>query len=287
MTKPLDSVAAEWTLITGGSHGIGLALARECLRQGLGVAIVALPNQDLAEAVTELRPLASGKLRHYGIDLTASGAVVRVLHWLEEENIQVTYLVNNAGFGRGGLFEHTVWEEYQRMLQLNNQVMTELIYRLLPQLKVRSGGILNMSSMEATLPLPYKTVYTGTKAFVYNFSLALREELRHHGVSVSVLCPGPVITNEDGLRRVEAQGARARLLVTMPDDIAPAAIHGMLSGKAVIVPGRLIRLLILISYLTPRPWRMRILEKLFSRYRNDALTEVSGAVPVKTDTYSS
>ena len=259
---------AEWALITGGSHGIGLALARECQRQGLGVAVVALPDHHLAAARDLLVQATLPPARFLGLDLTAPQAIDRVVDWLAEERIELHYLINNAGFGRGGLFEHTPWTEYRTMLQLNNQVMVELIHRLLPQLKATRGGILNMSSMEATLPLPYKTVYTGTKGLVYNFSLALREEFRYHGVSVSVLCPGPVITNEDGLRRVEAQGARARLLVTMPEDIAPEAIRGMLAGKAVIVPGRLVRALIGISYLTPRPLRMRILERLFSRYRD-------------------
>ena len=265
---PLPDPAAEWALITGGTHGIGLALAQECQRHGLAVAIVALPDGHLTGARSLLTRPGLPPARFLGLDLTAPRAIDRVADWLAEQDIELRYLINNAGFGRGGLFEHTPWAEYRTMLQLNNQVMVELIHRLLPQLKATRGGILNMSSMEATLPLPYKTVYTGTKGLVYNFSLALREEFRHHGVSVSVLCPGPVITNEDGLRRVEAQGARARLLVTMPEDIAPEAIRGMLAGKAVIVPGRLVRLLVGISYLTPRPLRMRVLERLFSRYRN-------------------
>ena len=269
MTKaPPPHPAAEWALITGGSHGIGLALAQECQRQGLGVAIVALPDHHLSTARNLLAQQTLPPARFLGLDLTAPQAIDQVVDWLAQEGIELHYLINNAGFGRGGLFEHTPWAEYRTMLQLNNQVMVELIHRLLPQLKATRGGILNMSSMEATLPLPYKTVYTGTKGLVYNFSLALREEFRHHGVSVSVLCPGPVITNEDGLRRVQAQGARARLLVTMPEDIAPEAIRGMLAGKAVIVPGRLIRLLVSISYFTPRPLRMRVLERLFSRYRD-------------------
>ena len=266
MTKLPSSSNAEWALITGGSHGIGLALAQACQQQGLSVAIVALPDEQLT-AAHELLGTSGSAVRCFGTDLTREGAVAEVVDWLTEQRITITYLINNAGFGRGGLFEHTDWPEYRSMLQLNNQVMIELIHRLLPHLRATRGGILNMSSMEATLPLPYKTVYTGTKGLVYNFSLALREEFRHHGVSVSVLCPGPVITNADGLRRMKAQGRRARLLVKMPADIAPEAIRGMLCGRAVIVPGRLVRLLILTSYLTPRPLRMRILERLFSRYR--------------------
>ncbi|PPK84066.1 hypothetical protein CLV84_4216 [Neolewinella xylanilytica] len=261
------SPTAEWVLITGGSHGIGLALAAECLRQGLGVATVALDDEHYARLPMSLRPLIPTNLRTLSLDLTEDGAIDRILEWLNREGITVSYLINNAGFGRGGLFEHTCWKEYRTMMLLNNQVMVELTYRLLPQLRECGGGILNLSSMEATLPLPYKTVYTGTKAFVYNFSLALREEFRHHGVSVSVLCPGPVITNADGLRRLEAQGWRAKLLVTTPSAIAPQAIRGMLDGRAVVVPGILTRMLILAGYLTPRHLRMRVLEKLFSRYR--------------------
>jgi short-subunit dehydrogenase len=279
MTDHTEPPIAEWVLITGGSHGIGLALAKECLRQGLGVAIVALPDDNLTAARTELAEIGEGRLRTLGINLVSPDAIDRIITWLTDEHLQLSYLINNAGFGRGGLFEHTPWAEYKTMLQLNNQVMVELIYRLLPQLIARRGGILNMSSMEATLPLPYKTVYTGTKAMVYNFSLALREELRHHGVSVSVLCPGPVITNEDGLRRVEAQGARARLLVTMPDDIAPEAIRGMLAGKAVIVPGRLVRTILNVSHFTPRFLRMRILERIFRRYREEGI--IPETVPSK------
>lgn len=275
MTDRTEPTTSEWVLITGGSHGIGLALAKECLRQGLGVAIVALPDHNLTEARRILTGLGQSRLRTLGINLVSPNAIDRIITWLTDEQLQLSYLINNAGFGRGGLFEHTPWAEYKTMLQLNNQVMVELIYHLLPQLIARSGGILNMSSMEATLPLPYKTVYTGTKAMVYNFSLALREELRHHGVSVSVLCPGPVITNEDGLRRVEAQGTRARLLVTMPDDIAPEAIRGMLAGKAVIVPGRLVRTILNVSYLTPRFFRMRILERVFRRYREEGITPMT------------
>ena len=261
---------AEWVLVTGGTHGIGLSLACECLHQGLGVAVIGLDDENQTAAHRRFRTLAPAGYRLRALDLTREGAAEEVLEWLDREEITISYLINNAGFGRGGSFELTGWREYRSMLQLNNQVMVELTYRLLPHLRRCGGGILNLSSMEATLPLPYKTVYTGTKAFVYNFSLALREELRHQKVSVSVLCPGPVLTNEDGLKRLEAQGARAKLLVTTPDSIAPLAIKGMLAGRAVIVPGRLVRLLIFISYLTPRPLRMRILEKLFRRYRQPA-----------------
>ncbi|MEM9261635.1 MAG: SDR family NAD(P)-dependent oxidoreductase, partial [Bacteroidota bacterium] len=211
MTKPLSSVTRDWVLVTGGSHGIGRALALECIKRDLAVAIVALPNADLQHMEEELSELPGAVYATLGVNLVETNGVARVQEWLESSNIKIKYLINNAGFGRGGLFEHTAWEEYRTMMQLNNQVMVDLTYALLPMMKRTKGGIMNMSSVEATLPLPYKTVYTGTKAFVYNYSLALREEFRYYDISVSVLCPGPVITNEDGLKRVKAMGTLAKI----------------------------------------------------------------------------
>ncbi|MTB49887.1 SDR family oxidoreductase [Lewinella sp. W8] len=269
MTKVKVPGMVSWAVVTGGSHGIGRALALECIKRGIGVAIVALPNKDLDHIIDELSQYPRAHFRTLGCNLVEPGAVETVLDWLAQERITPTYLINNAGFGRGGLFEHTSWREYHVMMQLNNQVMVDLTYALLPQLKRTRGGILNMSSMEATLPLPYKTVYTGTKAFVYNYSLALREEFRYYDIGVSVLCPGPVITNEDGLKRVAAMGNLAKILVTMPEDIAPEAIGGMLAGKDVIRPGLLVKVLVTLGFLIPRRMKLRLLEKLFSKYREE------------------
>ncbi|NJC26434.1 SDR family NAD(P)-dependent oxidoreductase [Neolewinella antarctica] len=257
----------DWVLITGGSHGIGRALTLECSRRGLAVVVVALPDRHLENVRQELRSTPGAIFETIGLDLTAATSIGEVVSTLEERRVPLKYLINNAGFGRGGLIEHTPWAEYLTMMQLNNQVMVGLTLALLPLLKQQRGGIMNMSSMEATLPLPYKTVYTGTKAFVYNYSLALRQELRYYDVGVTVLCPGPVITNEDGLKRVEAMGNLAKVLVTMPEDIAPGAVAGFLKNKDVIRPGLLVRAILGFAYVVPRGVKMRILERLFSKYR--------------------
>lgn len=274
MTKHINSTTRDWVLVTGGSHGIGRALALESHRRGLAVAVVALPNADLTHFEEEMAQQPGAVHATLGLNLVEEGAVGKIVDWLETSGIRPKYLINNAGFGRGGLFEHTAWGEYKVMMQLNNQVMVDLTYALLPVLKQTKGGVMNMSSVEATLPLPYKTVYTGTKAFVYNYSLALREEFRYYDISVSVLCPGPTITNEDGLKRVKAMGTLAKIAVTMPEDLAGESIRGMLNGKAVIRPGFLVKLMAFLGKLFPRPLKLRLLEKLFSKYREeDAPTE--------------
>lgn len=122
--------------------------------------------------------------------------------------------------------------------------------------------------MEATLPLPYKSVYTGTKSFIYSFSLALREELAGSRVSVSVLCPGPVLTNAEGLKRIEAHGKRARMVMLMPEEVAKTALSQLLKGKAVIVPGKINLAIVKCMKLFPTGLKMKLLERVFRVYRD-------------------
>ncbi len=257
-----------YTLITGGSQGIGRAMAEECARRGLPLLLVALDDDRLPETAATLRQAYGIPVKTLGIDLTAEGAARQVYEWCRDNGYPVNHLINNAGFGRGGLFENHDLQEYIAMMRLNNEALVSMTYHFLPILRTRpQARILNMSSMEATLPLPYKTVYTGTKNFVYAFSLALREELKPTNISVSVLCPGPVLTNEDGLKRIEAQGKRSRLLLMLPEQVAPIAIRGMLDGKGVIIPGRLPWWLMKMGKVFPTEPKMRILERIFRRYR--------------------
>lgn len=269
MTKNLHQPSRDWVLITGGSHGIGRALVQECIRREFAVIIVALPNADLKQTEKELSATKGAAFATLGVNLVEEGSVDLVVEWLRAKNLRPKYLINNAGFGRGGLFENTNWKEYLTMMQLNNQVMVELTYTLLPILKQTKGGIMNVSSAEATLPLPYKSVYTGTKAFVRNYSLALRQEFKYHDITVSALCPGPVITNEDGLKRVRAMGTLAKIAVTMPEDLAPEAIAGMLKGKDIIHPGALVKFMAFLGVVVPRRIKLYILERMFSKYRTE------------------
>lgn len=258
-----------FALITGGSHGIGRAIALECAARGINVLIVALPEPNLEHTLSDLRKrYPDVRVDGLGLDLRGPRAAETIAAWLRENDYAIDILVNNVGFGRGGLFESLKLIDYRDMVQLNNAFPIALTYLLLPGIIARPRRhILNVSSLEATLPLPYKSVYTGTKGFIYSFSLALREELRDRDVKVSVLCPGPVLTNEDGLRRIKAQGRRSQVLLMMPELVARIAVEGMLRGKAVIVPGRANRVIVGLMRFIPTRLKMRILEYIFRKYR--------------------
>lgn len=258
-----------YTLITGASHGIGMAFCHEFAKRGHNLFIIALPDKKLLSVDKKLKEKYEVSIVAMGMDLTQENAATSVYNFALSNNIRINHLINNAGIGSGGLFVNSNNELNAHIMRLNNQTMVELTRIFLPSLIEHAPSyILNMSSMEATLPLPYKSVYTATKNFIYSFSLALSEELKPHKVKVSVVCPGAVLTNEDGLKRIESMGWRARLLLKMPDDVASFAIKQMNKGKRVIIPGIVPLIIIRIMHLLPLSLKMRILEKIFRNYKD-------------------
>jgi short-subunit dehydrogenase len=206
----------KYTLITGASMGIGKAFAFECASRNMDLLLIALPEPALEETKKQLNDRFLVDVIIYGMDLTDPLAVQTLYNYCLSHKISVNILINNAGMGAGGRFENRSPGMYLDMLKLNNQALMLMTYYFLPMLKQNPPAyILNMSSMEATLPLPYKSVYTGTKSFIYAFSLALREELASSNVKVSVLCPGPVLTNPEGLKRMNAHGNCAKRVMLM------------------------------------------------------------------------
>jgi len=259
-----------YALITGASQGIGSAFAEYLAAREKDLLLVALDEPALYQAERNLRDTYGIACHSLGIDLTEEGAARRVWEWTREHGFSVDTLIPNAGFGRNGIFERTELAEYLAMMKLNNQAVVELTYHFLPQLKEQpQAHLLYMSSMESALPLPYKAVYAATKNFVYNFALSLREEVKEAGVNVTVVCPGPVITNEDGLKRIQTQGAKARLLVLFPEQVAREAIRGMLRGKQIVVPGRTAKVLTFLGRTVPAPYKMPLLERMFRAYREE------------------
>lgn len=258
----------DYALITGASLGIGKEIAKELSRRNFNTLLVALETPDLQEVVNFISNNFTTKVDSLGVDLTDPGAQQLVYDWCQKNKYNVTILINNAGFGEGGYFENIPLERYCNMIDLNNKAYISLIHRFLPHMKkLEKSHIMNTSSMEAVLPLPYKAVYTGTKNFIYAYSLALNEEVRRFGVKVSVLCPGPVMTNEDGMKRANAHGAKAKLLLFLPDRVAKIAVKNMLNGMLIIYPGKVNWWITKIAKFIPTRIKMRLMERVFRVYK--------------------
>ena len=258
----------KYTLITGACKGIGKALAYEFASRKMNVLLISNDAPCLEDVCRDIHDRLKVESHCYAVDLMEEGAIEKVYQWVKENNFDVNILANNVGVGKGGTFVSMALQDIRHMMLLNNKVMVEITYHFLPDLeKHQDSFILNVSSLEARLPLPYKAIYTGTKNFIYAFSLALAQELKFTTIKVSVLCPGPVLTNPEGLSRINAHGRRSKLLMMYPNDVARIAVRGLLNGKQVIVPGVLNSFIFALGSILPVGIKMSILERLFRVYK--------------------
>jgi len=235
-------------LITGASSGIGAALARVFAANGHDLALVALPDPQLAalaDAIaTPARPLV------LGLDLTQRDAGPRLAHALGSNGVEPMIVVNCAGFGLVGAVTELDRTEQLAMIDLNVRALADLSLRFADSVIRHRGGILNVASVSAFLPGPGMAVYNATKAFVLSFSEALHRELAGHGVRVTVLCSGPVPTQFQ--KRAGIRANLPRLLARSPDFVAQRAYEGLMAGKRLVVPGVGNKALRLLLPLIPR-----------------------------------
>lgn len=253
-----------FALVTGASQGLGEAIAAELAKRKINLLLVALPNDGLQRVAATLA--ASGVMVHtYETDLIKKKNVLRLADWVNE-NFNVHILVNNAGFGGSGKFAEAETAYLDGMIQLNVRAVVLLTRQLLPNLmRQKEAYILNVSSIASFSPIGFKTVYPATKKFVQHFSAGLNEELRGAGVSVSVVCPGPMSTNETLKKRLEKQGRLGRWSVAPPQRVASVAVRKMFQRKSYFTVGPANHFLRWLLALLPTSWKVALTTRTVRR----------------------
>src|SRR4051794_12321945 len=227
-------------LVTGASSGIGADIARSLARRGHGTVLVARRTERLDELADELRTQHGVRAETLGCDLGDPGAREGLAGQIEELGLTVDVLVNNAGFGSGGLFQRLDQERELEMVRLNVEAVVALCGRHVPLMVARGrGAVLNVASTAAFQPLPRQATYAATKAFVLSFTDGLHADLMGTGVSATSLCPGPVKTEfADTAGIAEEASGLPEMLWTDPDYVAEEAVKAMERGRRVVVPGK-------------------------------------------------
>lgn len=175
-------------------------------------------------------------------------------------------LVNNAGSGTYGSIEDHSFEKHLRLVELNTLAVLDLTTRLLPEIKRRGGGIINIASTTAFQPTPWMATYGASKTFLLNWSLALREELRGTGVNCLAVCPGPTRTHfheSAGFKRAARKGNFGM----SPDRVAAESLKALEKGRALHTPGFGNRLVASIATHLPRKLATRLAGIAIRRYR--------------------
>lgn len=236
-------------LITGASSGIGKELATIHAEKGGDMIIVARRQDKLTALQQELEAKYNVKVTIIVKDLSVYGAAKELYDEVQELNIKIDYLLNNAGFGLRGKFHELSWERQQQMINLNMTALTELMYLFLPEMvKNNSGKILNTSSTASYMPGPLQAVYFATKAYVNFLGNAVSEELHDTNVTVTTLMPGA--TETEFAKTADMEKTDLFKKAVSARSVAEEGYEGMLKGKLNVVSGLTLSQKMMIS-LTP------------------------------------
>jgi uncharacterized protein len=254
------------TLITGASSGIGAELARIFASKGHRVALVARRADRLETLAGEI--VASGGAVPMVIpcDLEQPDAGDRIAATLAAADVEVEFVVNNAGFGKFGHAIKIDLSEQLGMVAVNIRAMTDLSLRFSDSLVRHRGGILNIGSIAGFMPGPGMAVYYASKAYVLSFTEALRGELGPLGVRVTALCPGPV-PSEFQSRAGFKPGFDSVILNVSAANVALAGYRGLMANKRAVMPGLGIKIVPVLLRLFPRGFVLAAVAKLQLRQR--------------------
>lgn len=226
------SPIAKTALVTGATSGIGLALARQLAGKGFDLVLVARDEAMLAKVATELSALGR-RVHIQALDLTRADAAKLIDKDLAAHHINVDLLVNNAGFGVHGDFASTSLTSELDLMHLQLDTLLALTKVTLPGMLSRgSGKILNVASVYSFSPVPFQAVYGACKSFMLSFALALDNEVRPRGVTITTVCPGMTRTafRSRSCKPDKGKGMSA-------EAVAEQALTGTLIGRRVVVPG--------------------------------------------------
>ena len=186
------------------------------------------------------------------LDLASPDAPQSLYNQLHEQGIQVDVLVNNAGFGIYGDFAAIPWDREKAMLDLDIITLTHMTKLFLQDMVARkSGYILQVASIGAYQPSPTYATYSAAKAYVLSMGEALNYELRHSGVSVTVISPGVTATE---FLNVAGQSPNLYQRMAMMDSptVTRIGIDSMLRRRPSVVPGLFNSLTVFVTRLMPR-----------------------------------
>jgi uncharacterized protein len=250
-------------LITGSSNGIGLELAKVHASKGDNLVLVARNKSKLDELKTELERQYKISVYTIGKDLSANNSAKEVYDETTKQNIQIDYLINNAGFGDFGMFVETDWNKELQMINLNITTLTQFTKLYLQDMvKRRNGKIMNVASTAAFQSGPTMAVYYATKAYVLSFSEAVNNEVSDKGVTITTLCPGATESGFQAAAAMEESNLVKGKKLPTSKEVAEYGYASMMKGKTVAIHGLINYLMANSVRFTPRSLVVKLTRKI-------------------------
>jgi len=239
-------------VVTGGSRGIGLAIARRFARAGYPVTVVARGAAVLDDAAAAIARKYDVKALALALDVADRDAAQCIDAALATEGFYLDVLVNCAGTGLAGPFVSHPEAAIDTLIDTNASALTRLTRHALPQMLARGrGGILNVASLGGLVPGPNQAAYYASKAYVVSLTRAIATENAGRGVRIMALAPGPVDTGFHQAMGAELSFYRQLLLALSADQTARAAYRAYVLGWRLFVPGLTGKLLQVALWIIP------------------------------------
>ena len=232
----MESGHRQLAVVTGASSGIGFALAKVFAEEGFDL-LIAAEDGELTTALDELK--GSGvNVEAHRVDLATEAGVIELYRHIQNTGRPVNALALNAGIGAGGAFAtETELADELKLIDLNVRSTVHLCKLVLADMVERDEGrILVTSSIASTMPGAFQAVYNASKSFVQSFALAIRNELKETGITITALMPGP--TDTEFFEHADMEDTKVG--ADEKDDPAGVARQGydaLMAGKEKVVGG--------------------------------------------------
>lgn len=254
------------TVVTGGSRGIGLAIARRFAKAGHDVALVARHADALQAAAASLAREIPVTALAVPLDVTDAAAAQRIDAHLTANGFYLHTLINCAGVGLAGPFLGHSDDAIQRLLDVNVNALTRLMRHALPAMVARAeGGIVNVASLGGLVPGPNQAAYYASKAYVVSLTRAVATENTGSGVRIMALAPGPIDTGFHQAMGAELSFYRQLVLALSADETARSAYRGYVLGQSLVVPGITAKLLQIALWIIPHAMLLPLVGWLLRR----------------------
>jgi uncharacterized protein len=244
-------------LISGATGGLGSAMVMECALRGYNLLLTDL-RDDVVGFAEYLAKAFSIEVRGIPCDLTSHQARTDFLNTLKAEGLRFRGLINVAGLDHEGAFLDRTRDQILQLIHLNIEATVDLTHEVInlrdPDAKFM---LVNVCSLAAATPMPYKATYAATKRFLLDLSLALREEIKDFG-TVTALCPAGMPTTVENMAGIFAQGFWGAVTTVDTRTVARQTLDAAEKGKAVVIPGWINQIIYGVSRLLPASLTTRI-----------------------------
>jgi uncharacterized protein len=225
--------------------------------------LVARSGGRLLQLGDELQKKHDISVRVIGADLSRMSEVQKVYDTCKAYEIEVDYLVNNAGFGDFGFFIESDWNKTEQMLDLNIKSLTKMCHLFIPDMVQRkSGKVLNVASTAAFQPGPTMAAYYATKSYVLFLSEAIYNELQGTGVHITCLCPGATESGFQSVANLEESAMVKGKKLPTAKEVAAFGYQAMMKNKMTVIHGMKNFIMVNAIRFTPRKMVLSIVRKM-------------------------